>query len=132
MVKADRSTLTRIYRATNFQAGGGTRWKDRIRLDTPLPPSTPRYCDPLGRVDRADRLSEFSYGDFLGGFNASRLLTDWIKGIIGVSLNPGESWLRLRRQTAFFSTGLTGEEGGRDLVRIILVLNRRVEIENCL
>lgn len=70
MVKADRSTLTRIYRATNFQAGGGTRWKDRIRLDTPLPPSTPRYCDPLGRVDRADRLSgnassvtEISSGD---------------------------------------------------------------------
>lgn len=74
MVKADRSTLTRIYRATNFQAGGG---RDKVERQNkagypllPPLPSTPRYCDPLGRVDRADRLSgnassvtEISSGD---------------------------------------------------------------------
>lgn len=41
-VRSDRSTLTRIYRATNFQGGGrDARWRDGIRLDTfpPLPDS---------------------------------------------------------------------------------------------
>lgn len=43
-VRSDRSTLTRIYRATNFQGGGrDARWRDGIRLDTfpPLPDSPP-------------------------------------------------------------------------------------------
>lgn len=43
-VRSDRSTLTRIYRATNFQGEGrDARWRDGIRLDTfpPLPDSPP-------------------------------------------------------------------------------------------
>lgn len=46
-----------------------------------------RYCDPLARLDRADRLSarerESSVTELSReGFNAPRILTDWIKGIM--------------------------------------------------